>query len=663
MIKKLQIKFVATTMSILLVVFIAVLGSINLIMHSMMQSQSRLVLNQIASNIRYDEDTSTFSFKVKPDSEEMKNEPADTRPDLPQNPSENTVTERPTENTKPSTEAETSTTAPELTEPDATPENTEVQPAQVIPDEQVIAPENPEINTPNETEAAITTAVAENNPEITMTTPAVQNPTNNNTPQPDTPDNNNQNSPSYRDDHRDSPGKWWENPEFNFNEKPENNPPRNEPYWNNDRNNEWNFDWNPWNNPYHYYYPYCYSDEPETDNENNFNSEKTPQENFDAESIQPTESSPYSQVKYNGCDDILDSYSVVNNAAEIRFNDNPQEINALPHRDAGTIDYFVLMADNTGRLMDSLYGSDIDSDLAQRYINSILNDGSKTGMIDSLQFYKMNKSNGTVLVFTDKSTELDMLDQLNKTTILIGCVSFFLIAILVIFLSKMSIQPVKKAFEKQKQFVSDASHELKTPLTIISTNADVLADEIGENKWLTYIKSQTDRMSLLVNDLLNLTRLENNSADIVFSEFNLSQAILNTALPFECQAFEANKKFEVDVQEGIMLNASERHVKQMAAILIDNAIKHSGPNGEIKITLSKFGDKKALSVFNTGSSIPVNEREKVFERFYRSDNSRARSTGGYGLGLAIAKSIIDYHKFKISITGEDGKNVCFTVVM
>ena len=189
MIKKLQIKFVATTMSILLVVFIAVLGSINLIMQSMMQSQSRLVLNQIASNIRYDEDTSTFSFKVKPDSEEMKNEPADTRPDLPQNPSENTVTERPTENTKPSTEAETSTTAPELTEPDAAPENTEAQPAQVIPDEQVIAPESPEINTPNETEAAITTAVAENNPEITMTTPAVQNPTNNNTPQPDTSDN------------------------------------------------------------------------------------------------------------------------------------------------------------------------------------------------------------------------------------------------------------------------------------------------------------------------------------------------------------------------------------------------------------------------------------------------------------------------------------------
>jgi signal transduction histidine kinase len=170
-------------------------------------------------------------------------------------------------------------------------------------------------------------------------------------------------------------------------------------------------------------------------------------------------------------------------------------------------------------------------------------------------------------------------------------------------------------------------------------------------------------MSLLVNDLLNLTRIENNSADIVSSEFNLSKAILNTALPFECQAFESNKKFVVEVQDGISLNASEQHIKQMAAIFIDNAIKHSGNNDEVKISLYKQGDKRIFSVFNTGSSIPENERDKIFERFYRSDASRARSTGGYGLGLAIAKSIIDFHKFKVNVSGVEGENVCFTVIM
>ena len=256
-----------------------------------------------------------------------------------------------------------------------------------------------------------------------------------------------------------------------------------------------------------------------------------------------------------------------------------------------------------------------------------------------------------------------MLDRLIKTTILIGSVSFILLSVLVVFLSRKSIEPVQKAFEKQKQFISDASHELKTPLTIISANADVLAGEIGDNKWLNYIQSQAYRMSLLVNDLLNLTRLENNSADMTFSEFNLSQAVLNTALPFECQAFEAHKIFNVDVEKNITIVASERHCKQLFAIFIDNAIKHSDENGEIKVSLKKSGDKKIFSVYNTGSGIRDDEKEKIFERFYRSDDSRSRSTGGYGLGLAIAKSIIDYHKFKLSVENIQGKYIKFIITM
>lgn len=219
------------------------------------------------------------------------------------------------------------------------------------------------------------------------------------------------------------------------------------------------------------------------------------------------------------------------------------------------------------------------------------------------------------------------------------------------------------AFEKQKHFISDASHELKTPLTIISANADVLSDEIGDNKWLNYIKSQTERMNVLVNDLLNLTRIENKTADFVCSEFNLSKAIESTALPFECQAFEMQKSLDIDIQEDLMFKGSEDHIKQMTAIFIDNALKYSNDQGKIKITLKAQGDKRILSVFNTGSGIKEDEKEKIFERFYRSDDSRARSTGGYGLGLAIAKSIIDRYKFKISIEIAEGESICFTVTM
>jgi signal transduction histidine kinase len=225
------------------------------------------------------------------------------------------------------------------------------------------------------------------------------------------------------------------------------------------------------------------------------------------------------------------------------------------------------------------------------------------------------------------------------------------------------MKPIKTAFDKQKQFVSDASHELKTPLTVISTNADVLAGEIGENRWLNYIKSQTDRMNVLVNDLLNLTRLENNNADFIRTDFDLSKAIINTALPFECQAFESNKQFDVDVDKDLIINGSERHIKQMAAIFIDNALKYSGEGGKVRITLRKQGDKKVLTVYNTGKGIKTGEEEKIFERFYRSDQSRNRSTGGYGLGLAIAKSIIDKHKFKVHVDNNEGKNIAFVVVM
>jgi signal transduction histidine kinase len=191
----------------------------------------------------------------------------------------------------------------------------------------------------------------------------------------------------------------------------------------------------------------------------------------------------------------------------------------------------------------------------------------------------------------------------------------------------------------------------------------VLTDEIGSNKWLTYIKAQTDRMNVLVNDLLNLTRLENNTSSFIRTDFNLSQAITNTALPFECQAFETNKKFIVDVEDGITINGSEQHVKQMAAIFIDNALKYSNDGGIVRVMLKKQGDKGVLTVYNTGQGIKESEREKIFERFYRSDESRNRATGGYGLGLAIAKSIIDKHKFKVQVEGTEGRNVSFIVTM
>lgn len=362
---------------------------------------------------------------------------------------------------------------------------------------------------------------------------------------------------------------------------------------------------------------------------------------------------------------ILDGYTVMNitHTAYDNVQEGVQKETAPVPKSFGSIDFFIIMADKSGKFLAAMNNDELEADVAQQYISAIMSEDASNGMLNNFQFCRSDKSNGTLMVFTDKQAELDMLDQLTRTTILIGVVSFALLSVLAYFFSKKSIEPIKIAFEKQKQFVSDASHELKTPLTVISANADVLSGEIGENKWLEYIKSQTERMNVLVNDLLNLTRLENDTSEFIRVSFNLSQAITNTALPFECQAFEANKIFDVDVEDGIFVNGSENHIKQMTAIFIDNALKYSNDGGTVRVMLKKQGDKSVLSVFNTGSGVKESEKHKIFERFYRSDDSRSRMTGGYGLGLAIAKSIIDKHRFKITVENHEGESICFNIIM
>ena len=599
MFRRVQIRFVIITMSIILAIFIAVLGSVNVIMQTVMQKQSQSVLKKIATNIEYNEKTSVFSFV--PQGEHVP-EPTGEKWEL--YPQQTTQTSQTTQISE-TTETQTTTNAVQTTETQSPPEisEEEIQTEQFDENTPEYQTENPPEPQPEDTE-----------PESSSEYPTEEITE----PQPEIPSEA-YTEPQYPDYPYipDCPPPWDYKPDY---------PP-------DDNNNDYSHDRPQRPENFYPHFPYNY------DNENS-----------DDENLENLSFSGY---------DILSEYYVLSSVSDFQ----KKHINDIPPKTIDSIDYFVIMADTSGKFLDIFNNDEIENSLAQRYIDSILDDGAVSGMIESFQFCKSQKTNGTVFVFTDKSAEMNMLDRLIKTTILIGSVSFILLSVLVVFLSRKSIEPVQKAFEKQKQFISDASHELKTPLTIISANADVLAGEIGDNKWLNYIQSQAYRMSLLVNDLLNLTRLENNSADMTFSEFNLSQAVLNTALPFECQAFEAHKIFNVDVEKNITIVASERHCKQLFAIFIDNAIKHSDENGEIKVSLKKSGDRKIFSVYNTGSGIRDDEKEKIFERFYRSDDSRSRSTGGYGLGLAIAKSIIDYHKFKLSVENIQGKYIKFIITM
>lgn len=310
--------------------------------------------------------------------------------------------------------------------------------------------------------------------------------------------------------------------------------------------------------------------------------------------------------------------------------------------------------------LDMIY--DFSETKALEYAREALQKGNERGSLDQLQYLVADKAYGKIIVFAERGNELQMLEQLLYISLLVaGGTSVFLLGFSVLF-SFWAVKPVKRAFEKQRQFVADASHELKTPLTIISANADVLQNEIGENIRVQHIKSQTVRMNSLIRSLLLLAKTGEGEAEAILSPFDLSKLVLQTVLEFEVRAFESGRDFSYEVPDGVMLRADQNQIQQVLLVLLDNAIKYSESKGKISLSLSEANGKVKLSVYNTGRKLSQEEQERIFDRFYRTDVSRSRETGGYGLGLAIAHAIVSRHKGKLTAANHlDG--VMFTVVL
>ena len=244
-----------------------------------------------------------------------------------------------------------------------------------------------------------------------------------------------------------------------------------------------------------------------------------------------------------------------------------------------------------------------------------------------------------------------------RNTFRIGLFIVILVFSLSYFIAGWILKPLEESYKRQKQFISDAGHELKTPVATIDANAELLYSDIGDNKWLDNIRYESRRMTELIRQLLDLVRTE--TVKNIKEDVDFGRIVMGSALVYEAVAFEKGYLIETDIDDDIVIHADKGQMEQLAAILIDNAIDHASGDGAINISLKKDRSRVILSISNPGDEITDEDMKNLFERFYRADKSHS-DNGHYGLGLAIAKAIVTSHKGSISVKSGGGVNV-FTV--
>lgn len=306
-----------------------------------------------------------------------------------------------------------------------------------------------------------------------------------------------------------------------------------------------------------------------------------------------------------------------------------------------------------------LYTDEQVAQLVQRALKS----GDSRGCIGS-QFYLLSASeDGRLMVVIDARRDLESARRSLTSIVRVTAAAWAVLTAGALLLIRRMLRPVQDAFERQKQFVWDASHELKTPLAVISANAEALSAEIGENESLFYIQSEIRRTDRLVQNLLTLARMDGGRMQPALRTFDLSRALTGVTLPFESAVFEAGRTLKTHIDEGVECTGDEEMLKQLAVILLSNALKYSNDGGEIDVRLSRRDGRPVLEVQNTGTPIPPESLPRIFDRFYRVDDSHNRENPGNGLGLSIARSIVQAHRGEIAVQSDAQRGTTFRVTL
>jgi hypothetical protein len=338
----------------------------------------------------------------------------------------------------------------------------------------------------------------------------------------------------------------------------------------------------------------------------------------------------------------------------------------FPHDKFDLYDYFSLILDGTGgkKAVISDYRLRYDDEtfdpIAGESFKSF-QQGKSSGMYNGIRWKTKKTADGYFTACVNMQNAIAMQMWLLRLTSCLYVVCILISFFLAILFSKWAITPVKATLAEQKQFIADASHELKTPIAVIGANVDVLLSSMPDSKWLQYIKTENQRLSQLVKDLLYLAHNDSGRIKLSKTEFNLCEMVESVVLPFESIVYEQGKTLEMDIPEAINIKADETSLKEVVIVLVDNALKNSDKGAVIRVTVWQSSGQRFIKVYNTGKGILPGDLEKIFLRFYRSDSSRTRNTGGSGLGLSIAQSIVLNHGGTIKADSEYGKWAEFTV--
>jgi len=333
---------------------------------------------------------------------------------------------------------------------------------------------------------------------------------------------------------------------------------------------------------------------------------------------------------------------------------------------------FVVTLDKNGTILSQIQNNvSIDDESLQKAIKTAFTDKYNVGTIKQmkLRYLKQVTDSYQKIAFIDITREHETLESLLIILIVTGTTALLAFLIISIFLSSWALRPVEIAWLQQKQFIADASHELKTPLTVLLANMDILEENENDTiknqiKWINSSKQEAMQMKTLLEEMLFLAKTDKSKREITFEKINVSDILISQILSLEVIAFEKNIDINYEnVQEDLYINANEKQIQSLFSILLENACKYSNENTVINVSLKKEQEKIKFEINNFGPIIPKTELTHIFERFYRVEKSRNKEHGGYGLGLSIAKKITDNHNMKIWAESNEQKGTSFKIIM